>query len=224
MSQNRPSRFNPYQDDPDRVDPDAKTRRVERPSSSRQEPEQDWREMVAPNWRDRRRGRSRQRSAGPFPFPIDSSGFFMWISRGGWKTLVATALGLLILLIVILLTGDRSDTPDENQLAVQPTQARQTTPLPTGAIIRQPDDGQPEPTIPPTRAPQPQVYVVSGTGFEGLFLRESPGGTILKTLPEGTRVEVLGPDQEAHGFVWKHVREPGGLEGWAAADWLQPVQ
>jgi hypothetical protein len=69
-------------------------------------------------------------------------------------------------------------------------------------------------------------FRVYKTGSEGLFLRpdHSVEGAPVKTLPDGTIVTVVGPDFSGPDRVWKHVRDPDGAEGWAAADFLQAVQ
>jgi SH3-like domain-containing protein len=71
-----------------------------------------------------------------------------------------------------------------------------------------------------------QAYVVSGTDVQGLILRSGPGteNQALKTLPEGTRIEFLGEEQQGGDYVWLRVRDPEGTEGWVARDFTQPAQ
>jgi hypothetical protein len=61
---------------------------------------------------------------------------------------------------------------------------------------------------------------VSGTGGSGLNFRSTPGGSIIRTFPEGTKVLLVGDSQQAAGRTWRHVRSPEGIVGWMAADYL----
>jgi hypothetical protein len=47
-------------------------------------------------------------------------------------------------------------------------------------------------------------------------MRSEPGesGRVLKTLAEGTPVDVLGPEGEVDGQIWRQVRDPQGVTGW----------
>jgi hypothetical protein len=234
MSQKQPNRFNPYSEDPDRVDPDAKTRRIENPQggmSSRGAPPEreggdDWRSMVSPqdkDWRSSRRGERPARATGPMAAMPD--GFLVWMSRGGWRFVLGAGVAAVALLIFFLLSGGPSDKgPTTPTTRAQPTAPARTRP-PTAAIIV--DDNPPGtlPTTTPEVAPSGgERLTVAGTGSEGLFMRDAPQGNLVMTLPEGSVVEVAGPDQEAGGLIWKHIREPGGAEGWSSADYLQPAQ
>jgi len=60
---------------------------------------------------------------------------------------------------------------------------------------------------------------VGNTGGQGANIRSEPGGggRVLKTLAEGTNVEVLGPEREVDGRVWRQVRDPQGVTGWIVA-------
>ncbi|MDP8923825.1 MAG: SH3 domain-containing protein [Chloroflexota bacterium] len=65
---------------------------------------------------------------------------------------------------------------------------------------------------------------VVNTENQGVRLRQRPSteGQILRSLPEGTVVEVVGPDESADGITWRNVREPGGAVGWVAAEFVAP--
>jgi hypothetical protein len=78
-----------------------------------------------------------------------------------------------------------------------------------------------EPTVAP---PAAQAFVVSGTESQGLFLRAGPSTDqpTIATLPEGTRVEYLGEEQNDGTRAWRKVRTPQG-EGWVAADFIIPI-
>jgi hypothetical protein len=81
----------------------------------------------------------------------------------------------------------------------------------------------PEPTAPrpaPTPAPALRIAIVrSPAGFTGTHLRAAPrqGAASLRLLPNGTRVQLLGPLAVADGFRWLQVRTLDGLTGWAVA-------
>jgi hypothetical protein len=66
------------------------------------------------------------------------------------------------------------------------------------------------------------AFVVTNTGSEGLFLRADPAttGTQMETLPEGSKVDALGPEQNDGTRTWKKVKAPDGQEGWVAAEFL----
>ena len=63
---------------------------------------------------------------------------------------------------------------------------------------------------------------VSGTGGAGLNLRAGPGTEHprIKTLPEGSVVELVGGPTENGGFVWRQVRDDTGTVGWGASRYL----
>lgn len=69
--------------------------------------------------------------------------------------------------------------------------------------------------------------VVTGTGGEGLWLREQPGAEPLTVLPDGTEVVVDcqtdGPTVEGsmgRTSVWSHVRTPEGDRGYMSNGYL----
>jgi hypothetical protein len=84
----------------------------------------------------------------------------------------------------------------------------------------------PTPIPPPVAEPTPPPAVdqarVANTNGLGVNLRSAAGGRAsrLKTLPEGTQLDVLGPEERADGILWRNVREPGGAIGWVAASFL----
>jgi SH3-like domain-containing protein len=64
------------------------------------------------------------------------------------------------------------------------------------------------------------TLTVSNTGGSGVNFRATPGGAIIKTFPEGTKMLVVGDNQQADGRSWRNVRSPDGVVGWMAADFL----
>jgi SH3-like domain-containing protein len=75
-----------------------------------------------------------------------------------------------------------------------------------------------EPVAGATAAPKPQASraQISNTQGQGANIRSEPGasGRVLKTLAEGTTVDVLGPSREADGRTWRQVRDSAGVTGW----------
>ena len=76
----------------------------------------------------------------------------------------------------------------------------------------------PEPTaMPVTATPDLPHAIVSGTQGIGLTIRETPGGTEVAILPEGTVLTLLEEaPQQQNGFLWQRVLTPDGDIGWAA--------
>ncbi len=115
---------------------------------------------------------------------------------------------------------------------------------PAGVVIAPPaaskpgneDDDEPGPSPSPTPggtagAPTPaakpageQVKVAESDGT-GVNMRERPGaaGPVIKSVPEGTVLLVVGADQQMDGKAWKNVRDDTGSTGWIAAELLEPA-
>jgi hypothetical protein len=112
------------------------------------------------------------------------------------------------------------------------TSKRPTTPAPTGKTKAKPKR-TPTPTPTPRRrtatAPTsvaivPNDLVVAHTGGAGVYLRRTPVMTDrLVAVPEGTRLEQIGPEAAGDGHQWKHVRAPDGTEGWVPAEYTEPL-
>lgn len=138
-------------------------------------------------------------------------------------------------------TPTPTPTPTMKPIAPQPTQA------PTLQETLPP--GEPSPTyqvLPPlpTFTPTPLVVMtptgeavvegalglgigdkvkVTGTGNVGLNMRAGAGTghARVKTLPEGSVVEVIGGPTEANEFTWWQVRDQTGATGWVAGKFLK---
>jgi hypothetical protein len=230
MSNQQPPRFNPYDDN---VGPNDRTRRIDQQPPRADEGSRQQDVTGSRNWRleGRRTTTPTPSTSGRMPV-VTQQRVASWLTNGGWKVLAIAAGALLVLFIFMLMTN----TPD-GTTGLLPTQV----PVPnTGLNV----EGGPivtgeQPTLPPVDPNQPAVdpnqpavdpnqpaagarFAVSGTGTEGLFLRENPGGNILKTLPEGTAVEKLG-EQNIDGVLWFNIREPGGLSGWSSSAFLAPA-
>jgi hypothetical protein len=66
---------------------------------------------------------------------------------------------------------------------------------------------------------------VANTGGTGVRLRVDPSKTarVAGVLPEGTTLDIVGPDKQAEGLTWKNVRAPGDGRGWVASDYVVAV-
>jgi hypothetical protein len=181
---------------------------------------------VNPDWRGARAGRRGRKTQG---LPSSRQEFVLWLQYGGWRVLLAAAVLVAILIGLIYVTRmpPQAASPfgRPTQVAVSGSGPLSVPILPTvtPAVI------SPTLTIEPVGASNSSSgaqFRVVNTGTEGLFLRpdHSTDGPPVKTLPEGTIVTVIGADFSGPDFVWKHVRDSEGAEGWAAAKFLQAVQ
>ncbi|GEM_PF-468040 len=188
----------------------------------------DWSEQEPynPGWRRHTRTHStrspRRRSRAPNLVPTSVQEIPLWLQQGGWRFIAAAAV-LFVFLLSLLLWNNRSaqSISSNGELLVG-----------NGADVAGNTDGATNtdplavpPTAPPTAPPMPDVFVVSGTAGQGLFLRSEPdsNAVVLETLPDGTNVEQIGDENPGPNYVWRHVRAPSGQEGWVAAEWLQPA-
>jgi len=187
---------------------------------------------------------SRRRLAGLSASPQELQ---LWLQQGGWRFFAAGAF-LLILAIVVILSLHR--TTRSQALRIEPTSGvvipqinvspvsvdGVSDPSTQPQVLPAEQAGQPQTTttlsIPDTSsvAPSqptssPEIFIVFGTGTEGLRLREKPNATslVLATVRDGTHLEKRGEDVTGDGFTWRNVRTPDGVEGWVARDWLQPA-
>ena len=89
------------------------------------------------------------------------------------------------------------------------------------------------PTIPPTETftptitaePTPIIAIISAAEGGGAFIRETPGGTVLRTLGNGATVTIIPNDfQEVNNVIWVHVFTVVNdvrVEGWMIQSVLQ---
>jgi uncharacterized protein YgiM (DUF1202 family) len=99
-----------------------------------------------------------------------------------------------------------STTP---QPAASPTPSEPTATLPSLPSL--PSSGQ-------AGQAEPERVEVFDTGSGGANLRAEPGigGRIVQSLPDGTRLTVVGQDREVDGRAWRNVRGEAGTIGWVA--------
>jgi hypothetical protein len=174
------------------------------------------------NWRAERATR-RHRAVS---FPTSRQELALWLQYGGWRIVSVAAAVVIIAILAMVFLRNLNQTPlaiavptDEpsafNQPLIDPFPTVTPVVSSTAAIDTQGTGGSNEGAR----------FRVAGTGSEGLFLRpdHSSDNQPIKTLTDETIVTIIGDDFSGPDRVWKHIRDPDGAEGWAAADWLKPV-
>ncbi|HEX6288146.1 MAG TPA: SH3 domain-containing protein [Herpetosiphonaceae bacterium] len=191
--------------------------------------------IVDNNFASRTRARRERQIASPF----STQRLGTWAANpDNSRTLLmigAAVIGFLLLIAIFNLanrwynSGATAEDTAEPTASVAPDFSGVTTgPLASAepGVIVQPATNVPG-TDPGQQPPSPAggAFAVTGTGTEGLFLRQehSTSAQILGTLPEGTRVESLGETFNDGTRDWLKVRTPLG-EGWVAQQFLQPAQ
>ena len=168
----------------------------------------------------RRRQRSQAQPVNPVrSYDTDTS---RSMTRGQWIGLglaAALAVALTAGLVFVVL---RMASPG-TQTATVPTPLPVSA-SPTVSSVSQIFATSTPPPNAPTATPQGvgQRLQVANTGAEGANLRREPGsaGERLKTIQDGTVVEVVGPDRTVEGIIWKNVRDLQGESGWIAGSYL----
>ena len=122
---------------------------------------------------------------------------------GGWRLALALVL-LFFIFVNWALLSNRSSSDAAVDTSLTPMTTPQATLFPTMTV-----------------AAGEQVKV-SGTANSGLFLRKDPSRTaeVLKTLPEGTVLSIIGANKTVDDVVWRNVRDATGSEGWVAAGFV----
>lgn len=174
----------------------------------------------------RRRSRTQAQPVNPTLRSYDSGDSGRSMPRAQWIGLglaAAVAVALTAGLVFALLTYNRptvaTATPTPLAIGASPTTAQSVATIfasPASAL----------PPTPPAVTPQPvnQRLQVSSSGGGGVNLRRDPGSTgeRLKTLPDGTLLELAGPDRTVDGAIWRNVRDPQGEIGWVSGEFLVP--
>lgn len=144
-----------------------------------------------------------------------------WIGLG---LAAALAVALTAGLVFAILTITRPSSQSSANPTAAPVVASPTSlPSSVASIFN-----TPTPPVPVTAAPTVTAQIVgqrlqiANTGGEGVNLRRDPGssGERIKTIPDGTLVEIVGPDQNIDGTVWRNVRDLQGDVGWVAGGFL----
>jgi hypothetical protein len=102
----------------------------------------------------------------------------------------------------------------------RPTLVESTfTPTPESIVT---PTGEPTTSAPTGLAIGVKAKVV-GTGGQGVNLRSAAGtgNARVKTLPDGTIVEVIGGPKDANDFTWWQVRDAAGVTGWVVSKYLE---
>jgi uncharacterized protein YgiM (DUF1202 family) len=146
---------------------------------------------------------------------------------------------MLVAVVVILLVGPAcsrgsaptAEAPESTPTPLPPPQSLSLSPEPAASPSPRAAD-QPG-AIAPLASPSPaaaspapaadEKVKVANTGGDGANMRSTPAtsGALVKTIPEGTELTVIGPDRDADGRHWRNVRDAGsGAGGWIVADFL----
>ncbi len=145
------------------------------------------------------------------------------LQRGQWIGLGVAALAAVALtagLVFLILTLTRPNEPRPLPIATAGIQTSTSpTPLPISAIFATPTSAVP---ISATLPPRVERVQVANTDGEGANLRREPSTTAerVRTLPDGTVLEIVGPDRPAEGRVWRNVRDADGETGWILSNFL----
>ena len=69
------------------------------------------------------------------------------------------------------------------------------------------------------------VYVVGNTDGDGVYIRRTPDvADGIKAWPDGTVMEIIGPDVPAQERLWKQVVDPDGTVGFIPVEYLLTLQ
>jgi hypothetical protein len=96
-------------------------------------------------------------------------------------------------------------TPTRTRVPPTATPTISPTPAPTNT-----------PTITYTPTPTPVRAWMSAETGGGAFIRKTPGyeGNLIKSLLNGSPLELLPESTQADGKTWVHVKSPDGFDGW----------
>ena len=100
-----------------------------------------------------------------------------------------------------------------------PTIATSLTPTATKQPIT------PTVTVTATAVEVTAVYVVGNTDGDGVYIRRTPDvADGIKAWPDGTVMEIIGPDVPAQERLWKQVVDPDGTVGFIPVEYLLTLQ
>jgi hypothetical protein len=102
-----------------------------------------------------------------------------------------------------------SATPTRTPTPAPPTNTPTITPTRTDT---------PTPTL--TFTPTPVLAYIANTSGSGIYLRESPGGKIIATLPDAAPVQILYRRESLNGVEWIEIQDVLGRMGWVLAQYL----
>ncbi len=138
---------------------------------------------------------------------------------------IATRLQRRVSIVVNQVLAAQLDPLNPPTLTPTPTATLTPTPGPSATPTPTPTatpTATATPTTTPTLTPSPSptptstpaAARVSNTNWRGVHLRQTPGGPIIATLPEGTILTAFDEIAIQGGLVWLKVRDPEGRIGW----------
>lgn len=163
-------------------------------------------------------------------------GFLTWIAGGA-------VLALIVLALIWGVSGIGRVEPTATPTATQ-IKVFQATPTPTvlAGVVMTPTASLPITGTEATATPAPIVGAQIRVGGrvriinadpEGISMRFGPGqnNQRMTTLHDGVELTVMEPPSgyadpyptTADGFTWWRLRQDDGTIGWAAENWLQPI-
>jgi hypothetical protein len=131
--------------------------------------------------------------------------------------------GVIVVSVVICVYGGQAlvrnfaaaiPTPTVTPTKVKATVTPRATPTPL------PPTPTPTPNIPTTIAKDVYVVVSQGVNYRQ---EANTGAQIIRTLGDGEVLQVVDGPVTANEFTWWKLKDPNGVEGWAAQDFLQPT-
>lgn len=105
-------------------------------------------------------------------------------------------------------------TPTRTPTPVPPTATLTPTPTLTPTLT---------PTITPSPTPTRALVLVQAPEGGGGFIRDVPGGNIIKLLANGSVVQILPETAEKDGNTWVRVIAPDGTQGWMVQTLIQTI-
>jgi hypothetical protein len=125
----------------------------------------------------------------------------------GIAAVIVASLGLLVILTSLTFATllARPQNPPAQPTAVAGQAAPTPVPSPTPAVIR---------------------VKIGNTDGLGAYLRPEPNlqsrGSV--AWPDGTVLEIVGPDRQFDGKVWRNVRDSKANTGWILKEYLLPAE
>ncbi|MGE3271933.1 MAG: SH3 domain-containing protein, partial [Chloroflexota bacterium] len=71
----------------------------------------------------------------------------------------------------------------------------------------------------------PERVEIYDTGTQGANLRAKPGrnGSVLRSVPDGSMLTIIGENQTVDGITWRNVQTEDGTQGWLAEEVVRTV-
>jgi hypothetical protein len=134
-------------------------------------------------------------------------------------TSLALAAATLVAFSVVILSSLAGGSAAPSVAAKPDASPAMSGPPTVLPLAQAPEPAPPTPTAPP---PAKRRFVVANTDGDGVYLRRSPQlRDRLSAWPDGTPLAEIGPDVNAGGLTWFHVRAPDGSEGYVPADYAK---